>query len=105
MDKICYTDPVQWSQLNYEFHAEMYRLSGRPHTTRIVTQLLTLVQPYSRVAVFGLGSQREVLLEHRRLLQSLEQRDAEALSAAISEHVGNAKDNLISVLRKGSRSP
>jgi DNA-binding GntR family transcriptional regulator len=101
MDKICYTDPVRWSQLNHEFHAEMYQISDRPHTTRIVTQLLMLVQPYSRVAVFALGSQREVLLEHGRLLQALEQRDTKALSAAISEHVGNAKDNLLSVLRKG----
>jgi DNA-binding GntR family transcriptional regulator len=104
MEEICYTSPARWSELNYKFHAEMYRLSNRPHTTRIVTQLLTLVQPYSKVAVFALGAQRDVLLEHRRLLQSLEHRDAEALSAAISEHVGNAKDNLISVLRRSGRS-
>jgi DNA-binding GntR family transcriptional regulator len=45
-----------WSNLNYAFHRRLHELSGKRHHVRLVTQVLNVVEPYSRIYVHMLSS-------------------------------------------------
>src|SRR5579872_6519961 len=40
------TDRDAWSTQHYLFHRQLFELAGRPHSLRLVTQVLNLVEPY-----------------------------------------------------------
>jgi DNA-binding GntR family transcriptional regulator len=84
----------RWANANYAFHDALYRSSGRKHHHRIARQLLTLVEPYSRVAVFHLKGREQSQAEHHAMLEALKARDAGALGDLLRQHLLRALRDL-----------
>jgi DNA-binding GntR family transcriptional regulator len=95
MERIGRTDAVEWSGVNYEFHRSMYELVERPHTLRVVTQLLNLVERYSRMYVHHLDALGRVHREHAEMIEALRRHDAGRLAGAITQHLGGARERLL----------
>ncbi len=88
-------DRDHWSSLNFTFHERMYSVVDRPHTVRIVLQVMQLVEPYSRLYVHVLSGIRRASHEHIVMVDALEAGDAAALEAEIRSHLLGARDGLL----------
>lgn len=105
MDRAIAEDaPETWSDLNFHFHRRMYEIAARPHSLRIVTQLLSLVEPYSRAYVHGLKAYERVQSEHHAMVDALRVRDENALAELIARHLGGAQHGLVENLRNQETS-
>lgn len=94
-------DADSWATINYDFHLSMYEAAGVAHTTRIVRQLLDLVEPYSRLYVHELHNQDRVQHEHGSMMEALDEHDSERLSQMIRLHLEGARDGLLDSMRAG----
>ena len=59
-------DHAGWSEGNFAFHQDLNRLSGMPHFADVASRVLTMIEPYSRVAVSVLSEQGEAQAEQDR---------------------------------------
>jgi DNA-binding GntR family transcriptional regulator len=105
MERVAERDAVQWSSINYEFHRSMYEMVDRPHTLRIITQVLSLVEQYSRRYVFGLHALDRVHREHADMIDALRDKDAGRLADAITRHMEGARDSLLKEVRDRRTPP
>lgn len=103
-DAITAAEQDRWSELNYRFHHRMYELAARPHSLRIVTQLLSLVEPYSRAFVHGMNAYERVQAEHHGMVTALADQDAGALARLIACHLRGAKHGLVEQLASSAQS-
>ncbi len=94
MESMGASDSVGWSNVNYEFHRSMYALADRPHSLRVITQILNLVERYSRMYVHGLHSLDRVHHEHAEMIRALRSQDPHLLAANIRAHLKGARDGL-----------
>jgi DNA-binding GntR family transcriptional regulator len=102
MTAVFAADPVQWSSLNSEFHQHMYSLANRPHTLRLVSQLINLVAPYTRIYLYMLEAADKSptsFAEHREMLDALRDGDAKELRRCIYAHIDHARLRLTSAMR------
>lgn len=88
-------DRDHWSTLNFSFHERMYSMVDRPHTVRIILQVMELVEPYSRVYVHVLSGINRASHEHSLMIDALHDGDAEALEQEIRDHLLGARDGLL----------
>jgi DNA-binding GntR family transcriptional regulator len=79
MDSLAGHDVGLWATQHYAFHRRLLELAGRRHTLRLVTQVLNLVEPYSRLHTTLVGAREHSLTEHAPLLDALRRSDAEAV--------------------------
>lgn len=98
-------DQDAWSELNFRFHRRMYELADRPHVLRIVTQLLSLVEPYSRAYVHGMDTYARVQSEHHRMVEALRSGDAAGLAGLIEKHLRGAQHGLVTSLAPSDEDP
>jgi DNA-binding GntR family transcriptional regulator len=84
-----------WSDLNYTFHLELYRIAALPHFAAAAARVLTQIDPHSRVAVNRLSGQAAAQAEHHELLVALERRDPEALRETLERHSTRARELLV----------
>lgn len=92
-------DPEEWSGLHYAFRRRMYEIPERHHTLRLVTQLLNLVEPYSRYYAHVLGAQDRVGTELRQEMDALRARDGSRLAKLITANVKDVRRALVSAMR------
>jgi DNA-binding GntR family transcriptional regulator len=83
-----------WSTINAEFHRRMYSVVDRPHTLRIIFQVMSIVEPYSRVYVHLLHNLARVSREHRQMLEALRAADGDALRDLIALHLQGAQEGV-----------
>jgi DNA-binding GntR family transcriptional regulator len=102
MDALPDTKIDDWANLHYLFHRRMYELSGRPHALRLVTQVLNLVEPYSRMYVHMTGTQEHAQVEHRQIIEALRGGDPDKLQAKLYEAINTARDRLVSATQNPS---
>lgn len=79
-------DGDEWSDLNYVFHTELYRIARLPYFAGAAKRVLTLLEPYSRVAVNRLEGQPAAQAEHREMIAALEERDVDRLREVLERH-------------------
>lgn len=94
-------DGDEWSELNYAFHLELYRVSRLPHFAGAAARVLTAIEPYSRVAVDRLSGRPAAQAEHREMLTALEARDAAALREVLERHSTRARELLAGYCEAG----
>jgi DNA-binding GntR family transcriptional regulator len=76
-----------WTAANEAFHRTMYELVAMPRTARVVGSLWAASQPYLRVYAQEPASLRVAQAEHREMLASIEQGDAETAIRVLREHL------------------
>jgi len=89
------TDGDAWSDLNFVFHLELYRIAALPHYAAVARRVLTLIEPHSRVAVHRLEGRDAAQAEHRQLLAAIEARDEDALRSTLEVHATRARELLV----------
>ncbi|MFN0154527.1 MAG: GntR family transcriptional regulator [Gaiella sp.] len=88
-------DVDAWSNLNYAFHDRLYRASHLEHFRTAARRVLTMIEPYSRVAA-GLLAQLDVAqAEHRQMLVAIEDRDPDRLRDILATHSIRAREKLV----------
>lgn len=79
-------DGDAWSDLNYAFHRELYRVARLPQHAAVALRLLTQIEPYSRVAINNLAGRPAAQAEHHEMIAALDRRDAAALREVLERH-------------------
>lgn len=91
---------AEWVQLNHLFHVELYRAADRPHTLRIVRQLLDLVAPYSNLYVHTLEGRARAESEHGEMVAAIEECRADELERQIEAHLIGARDGILTEMKR-----
>jgi DNA-binding GntR family transcriptional regulator len=91
-------DRGEWSTINAEFHRRMYAVVDRPHTRRLIFQVMNIVEPYSRVYVHLLHNLGRVTREHREMMKALHAADGERLRGLIELHLQGAQEGVLAEL-------
>jgi len=92
------TDPMRWSQLNWEFHATLYQPANHPRLMQTVENLHANVARYLiiyRNMKYSIDSQRE----HREILAACRHRDIELARASLESHLKASESALVSFLK------
>lgn len=92
-------NPEEWSGLHYAFRRRMYEIPERRHTRRLVTQLLNLVEPYSRYHAHVLGAHDLVRTELDAEVGALRARDGDRLAELIAANVTHVRKALVTAMR------
>jgi DNA-binding GntR family transcriptional regulator len=88
-------DIGHWLRDNYRFHMSLFRIAEQPHTERILTSLLTLVQPYSLINVEHLGGRDKASKDHLEMVEAVRRRDSTGLAELFRSHLNDARSRLL----------
>ena len=88
-------DHATWSERNFAFHQDLHALSGMPHFADVAGRVLTMIEPYSRVAVSVLDAQGEAQAEHRGMVDAIAAGDGIALAQLLLHHSNRARQALL----------
>jgi DNA-binding GntR family transcriptional regulator len=92
-------DVDTWSNLNYVFHVTLYTASRLPHFRTAAVRVMTMIEPYSRVAA-GLLEQRHLAqAEYKEMVAALQAGDTDAFRSLLATHSIRARERLISYAR------
>jgi DNA-binding GntR family transcriptional regulator len=83
-----------WANQHYLFHRRMVELSGRRHSLRLVSQVLNLVEPYSRLYVHLVGPGRHSVSDHEEFLAALRAKDPAVLAARMASGLETVRTQL-----------
>lgn len=120
LGEVAESDRDAWFPQDYLFHRRVFELAGRPHSLRLATQVLNLLEPYSWLLIARTG-----LTEHNErdlaILTALEAGDAgrarelaEAGLVSARQHLsdilpsldaGAAQDDPLALLRGATPDP
>jgi DNA-binding GntR family transcriptional regulator len=89
-----------WGQLNWEFHAALYRPSRRVATMRILRRINENMDRYIRLQISLTSGQLKAHREHKQLLRLCRARDTQRAIAALEEHIVDVRDGLMRQLRE-----
>jgi DNA-binding GntR family transcriptional regulator len=89
------TDLDGWANHHYLFHRRMIELSGRRHSLRLVTQVLNLVEPYSRLYVHLVGPEQHSIAEHQEIIAALRAGDTPGLQARMTHGLEVVRKQLV----------
>lgn len=91
---------VRWSELNWEFHALLYRPANLPRLMSGVSTLHVNVARYMLLYLAGLDYQATSQAEHRAILAACRQGQIDLACAHLRHHLQSAADHLVAFLQK-----
>jgi DNA-binding GntR family transcriptional regulator len=91
-------DPVAWLSLNREFHACLYRPSGRLRILRFANNLRNLIDRYLRVHMGVLQNFAIPLREHRSVLAAYRQGDTALAVKRVEAHLKRTAASIVTFL-------
>ena len=103
VDSMDGVDHDTWSGRNFAFHQDLHALSGMPHVADVAERVLTMIEPYSRIAVSTLDAQGEAQAEHVAMIDAIAAGDGEALAGLLLHHSNRARQALLAHL--GAQQP
>jgi DNA-binding GntR family transcriptional regulator len=86
-------DAETYLATNYAFHVRMYDLAAAPHRVRLISQVLNLIEPYSRVYHYLLGGDRR-RSDHRHMVELIRSGLSRPLADLIASHIEGGQDYL-----------
>ncbi|QCO01131.1 GntR family transcriptional regulator [Azospirillum argentinense] len=91
-------DPGRMGELNRRFHMTLYARAGRPRLLALTEQHLLAADRYLRFQFAALGYRPRSQDEHRVLLAACRAGDADTACRLVTEHVGQAAEQLTAFL-------
>jgi DNA-binding GntR family transcriptional regulator len=91
-------DVHEWSDVNWQFHAVVHRVSRRPTTVRILQHLFAQAEPYSRMFLRSGHHLELAQSQHHELVAMIRRGEVEPLAAAMSRHILGALDPLVPIV-------
>ncbi len=98
------TDPVQWANLNWQFHAALYTPAHRPRLLSLIKMLHINVDRYIRLQIQALDYRDHSQQEHHQLLAACQQRDEKQATEILQHHIGAAAQQLVEYLQTAART-
>ena len=95
---------AQWGELNWEFHALLYRPANLPRVMNWVQTLHTNVARYLVLNLISLDYQATSQREHHAILAACRQGDVAAATELLRQHLQAAADKLVAFLQQRERS-
>lgn len=90
-----------WGELNWAFHAALYRPARRPRAMQLLDTLNANIDRYVRLQLsLNQSAPERAHEEHSGILDAYIRRDMEALGMKLHSHIRNARDELLDHLRK-----
>ena len=91
-------DIERWSDLNFEFHASLYRPANRPETMKIVASLHSKCDRYLRLQLLGGDHIRRAEAEHQQLIELCRARDKRAAKSLTNRHITGIETDIVEAL-------
>jgi DNA-binding GntR family transcriptional regulator len=90
---------AEWFSAHADFHHALNARSGRERMCRLVDTLRVQTERYVRVYRVALERNRELGAEHELIYRSASDGDADAVAAAVHEHLVLVRDRVLAYLR------
>ncbi len=91
---------VRWGELNWEFHALLYRPANLPRLMSWMATLHTNVARYMLLYLAGMEYQAASQQEHRAILAACRQGEIDLACERLRQHLQTAADQLVTFLQK-----
>jgi DNA-binding GntR family transcriptional regulator len=91
---------ARWSELNWEFHALLYRPANLPRVMNWVSTLHINVARYMTLYLAGMAYQAASQAEHRTILAACRQGKIELACEQLRQHLQAAASQLVQVLQQ-----
>lgn len=88
-------DAASISDADSRFHKLIYKYCGSRVLEDILGGLHHRIQRFRRISMGSPERAERSVSEHRAILEALRERDAEKAERLVSEHISNARDNLL----------
>jgi DNA-binding GntR family transcriptional regulator len=88
-----------WFSLNRRFHHELYIASDRPFLVGTIDNLIARADPYIRI-YFKAHDLEQTQHDHRAILSGVQRDDEQALSLAVSEHLGHVVAGILELIEE-----
>ncbi len=92
-----------WSDSNFTFHQELHRLSNMPRFAACAGRVLTMMEPYSRVAARLLHVEGKANAEHRQMVDAIAAGDDADLARLLQGHSTDTAADLAEYVAKTPR--
>lgn len=83
---------------NRELHQQLDRMARNEQAVQVLAQRSSLIDAFRRQHGYGPGRLAKVVAQHRRIVRAVLQRDADAASDAVRQHVDDARRDLLNLL-------
>lgn len=93
-------DVAHWGELNWEFHALLYRPAGLPRLMEWVRILHIQVARYLVIFLLSLDYQATSQREHRAILDACRQGQVDEAVAGLEQHLQAASQKLVAFLKQ-----
>jgi len=99
------TDITRWIELNRDFHTLLYAAARRPRLLALIDSMRANVNRYMYLYISLLNYQPRSQEEHRRILEAVKRRDADAAVKALEHHLGEACRELVAYFPREDEGP
>ncbi len=82
-----------------EFHDILYKASRNERLVQIISNLREQIQRFRMTSLSHPGRMRDALEEHRKLVETLSERNVELARQLAREHIENAENSMLDVIR------
>lgn len=93
------SNPMEWGQLNREFHYELYQASGLNYHLQIINNALDRVDRYLRAQITMSDGKARANEEHAAILEACESGWASVAGDLTRAHILGAKNTLLAILK------
>jgi DNA-binding GntR family transcriptional regulator len=93
-------DPVEWAQLNQQFHARLYASCANRELIDLIAVLAARAKFYVRILVSSKPDAQGALHGHQQMIDALRAGDADAMEAAIRDHLRSTVAHVAPALRE-----
>ncbi len=87
-------------EMDTDFHTLLYQASRNERLSQIINNLREQIQRFRTTSLASPGRMQSALEEHSRLVEAISSRDSELARRLAQEHIENAENSLMEVIRQ-----
>jgi DNA-binding GntR family transcriptional regulator len=90
-------------EVDAEFHDTLFKASRNERLVQIVSNLREQIQRFRTASLSTPGRMKFAFEEHKKIVEAVSDRNAELAQALAREHIENAENSMLDVLREGKQ--
>lgn len=101
IDRMDSASPTKWGEINWQLHAEIYAIAGRPITLEMVKKIHDNLDRYVRIQLsLSEDNRTRANKEHGRMIDLCEAGESEQAVTLLRQHIDEARRDLIKHLQE-----
>lgn len=97
-------DVEQFVSIDMSFHEELYQASGNERLGQMINNLREYIQRYRSTSLAHPGRMKQALVEHRKVVEAIGNRDPNLAKKLAEEHIVNAENSLMEAIFLGKKN-